>query len=638
MMQWIHDRLKGVAFWAFILPLSVTFVFFGIEGVISFTAAQSAGLHVNGEAIDSNKVREAYQNQISQLSQALEGDVPETMRKEVQESVVNGFVQEAIVTERANDAGYQVSNDEVAASIRALPYFQVGGEFSRDAYTALLQQNGISMAAFEADQRRQLLANQLAGNISRGSFLTSKEIDEALALQGEQREVAYAVLPVAPAIAAAKPTEAELEAWLKSHEADFLTEEYVALQFVELQRSAIAGKVQATEEALRAYFDTIKDRYATAEKRRARHILIEAGADAKADAAAKAKADGLLKQLQGGTDFAALAKANSADSGSAAQGGDLGLQEKDFFVGPFAAAVWAMQPGQSQVVKTQFGYHVVRLEEVSAGAGKTFEDVRAELVPEFQTAEAEKTFGELQDKLEETAFESSGSLDPVAKAVGAQMQTVERFTRLAGGGALPGDKKLVDAVFAKSVIDGANSRAVDLGNGRIVVARVTAHHKPQAQPLAAVRDRVEAAVKAAQGKDKLAAEAQAALKALQGGAALAAVAPGASVKAAAWVDRKGAAANASAGASPLAIPAEVLKASFTGPRPTAARSGVAALANGDQALWLVTAGRAGPKLEGEAAATAARQLISQTQQRDFAGYLAALRAKATVKVDPALFE
>ena len=126
MMQWIHDRLKGVAFWAFILPLSVTFVFFGIEGVISFTAAQSSGLHVNGEAVDANKVREAYQNQVSQLAQAFEGDIPEATRKQIQESVVNGFVQEALVTERARDAGYQVSNDEVAASIRALPYFQVG--------------------------------------------------------------------------------------------------------------------------------------------------------------------------------------------------------------------------------------------------------------------------------------------------------------------------------------------------------------------------------------------------------------------------------------------------------------------------------------------------------------------------------
>ena len=452
MMQWIHDRLKGVAFWAFILPLSVTFVFFGIEGVISFTAAQSAGLHVNGETVDANKVREAYQNQVSQLAQAFEGEVPDAMRKEVQESIVNGFVQEALITARAKDAGYQVSNDEVAASIKALPYFQVGGEFSRDAYTALLAQNNIQMAAFEADQRHQLLANQLAANISRGSFLTPKEIDEALALQGEQREVAYAVLPVAPAIAAAKPTEAQLADWLKSHEADFLTEEDVALQFVELQRAAIAAKVQVTDESLRAYFDSIKERYATAEKRRARHILVEAGADAKADAAAKAKADGLLKQLQGGADFAALAKANSADTGSATQGGDLGLQEKDFFVGPFAAAVWGMQPGQLQVVKTQFGYHVVRLEEIAAGAGKQFEDVRAELVPEFQTAEADKTFGELQDKLEETAFESSGSLEPVAKAVGVPVQTVARFTRAAGGGALPADKKLVDAVFAKTVI------------------------------------------------------------------------------------------------------------------------------------------------------------------------------------------
>ena len=628
MMQWIHDRLKGVAFWLFILPLSVTFVFFGVQGVISFTSAQGAGLNVNGETVDSARVRESYQNQISQLARAFEGEIPEATRKEVQDSIVNGFVQQQLLAQRAKDAGYQVTDEEVAASIRSLPYFQVGGEFSRDAYIALLQQNNISMASFEAEQRQQLLANQLVGGMARSAFLTPREVDEALALQGEQRDLAYATLAVAPAIAAAKPTEAQLEAWLKAHAADFRTEESVSLQFVELRRADIAAKVVVTEASLRAYFDTIKDRYATAEKRRARHILIEAaaGVDGKADAAAKAKADGLLAQLKGGADFAALAKANSADPGSAAEGGDLGLQEKDFFVGPFAAAVWGMKTGELQVVKTQFGYHVVRLEEVAAGAGKSFEDVRADITPEFQTAEADKTFGTLQDKLEETAFESSGSLDPVARAVGAPLQTVASYTRSAGGAPLPADKKLIDAVFAKSVLDGANSRAVDLGDGHVVVARVTEHHKPAEQPLAAVRDRVDAAVKTAQAKEVLAAAAQAALKAVAGGATLADAAKGATVTTPGWVDRKA-----------TGMAAEVLKAAFVGPRPTAPRSGAVALANGDQVVWQVSAGRAGPKLEGEAAAAAARQLVQQTQQRDFTGYLAAIRAKAKVHVDPALF-
>jgi len=628
MMQWIHDRLKGVAFWLLILPLSVTFVFFGVQGVISFTSAQGAGLSVNGETVDSARVRESYQNQISQLARAVEGEIPEATRKEVQDSIVNGFVQQQLLAQRAKAAGYQVTDEEVAASIRSLPYFQVGGEFSRDAYTALLQQNNISMASFEAEQRQQLLANQLVGGMARSAFLTPREVDETLALQGEQRDLAYATLPVAPAIAAAKPTEAQLEAWLKSHAADFRTEESVSLQFVELRRADIAAKVVVTEAALRTYFDTIKDRYATAEKRRARHILIEsaAGADPKTDAAAKAKADGLLAQLKGGADFAALAKANSSDPGSAAEGGDLGLQEKDFFVGPFAAAVWGMKPGDLQVVKTQFGYHVVRLEQVAAGAGKSFEDVRADITPEFQTAEADKTFGTLQDKLEETAFESSGSLDPVARAVGAPLQTVASYTRSAGGAPLPADKKLIDAVFAKSVLDGANSRAVDLGEGRVVVARVTEHHKPAEQPLVAVRDRVDAAVKTAQAKEALTAAAQEALKAVVGGTPLAVAAKSATVATPGWVDRKG------TGVAP-----DVLKAAFAGPRPAAPRSGVVALASGDQVIWQVSAGRAGPKLEGEAAAAAARQLVQQTQQRDFTGYLAAIRAKAKVHVDPTLF-
>ena len=627
MLQWINDRLKGIAFWVFILPLSVTFVFWGVQGVIDFSMSQGGGFQVNGEKVNAARVREAYQNQFAQLSRTFEGNVPEATRKQIQSSIIESFVQQQLVAQRAHQAGYRVSDAEVAESIRQLPYFQVGGVFNRDAYISMLQQQNLSVPAFEAEQREDLLTRQLVGGVGRSAFLTPREVDEMLALQGEQRELAYAVLPAAPYAAAATPTEAELEAWLTAHAVDYRTPESVALQFVELRNDAMAAKVAVTDEALLGYYESVKGRYATAEKRRPRHILIDAAAG---DAPAKAKADALLAQLRQGADFAKLAQANSTDTGSAAQGGDLGLQEKDFFVGPFAAAVWSMKPGELQVVKTQFGYHVVQLEEIAAGTGKSFAELKAELAPEYQRNEADKIFGNLQDKLEESAFENTGALEPVARAVGLPVQTLDTFTRTAGGGSLPADKKLVDAVFAQSVLEGANSRAVDLGGGRVVVARVTQHRPPAAQPLAAVRERVLLAVRTAQGRERAAAAAAAAAKALDGGAVLSAAlqgASGAQLTAAAWVGRK------TTGVAP-----ELLKAAFTGPRPGAARHGVVALANGDHALWVVTAGKPGSQLTGQEAAVAAQELIKLTTPRDFAGYLAALRAKAEVQLDDKLFD
>jgi peptidyl-prolyl cis-trans isomerase D len=627
MMQWIHDRAKGVAFWVILVPLALVFVVWGVHGIADFSPPQGEGLKVNGESVPAQRLTEAYQRQIAQLSQAYEGEVPAEVTKEVQDAVVNAFVQRALVNARTVDAGYAVSDAQVAESIMSIPVFQVGGKFSRDAYDAALRAQNINVAAFEAEQRESLLLDQVQAALGRSAFLTPKEIDEVFALRGEERELSWVVLPLAGFARTVAPDEATLEAWLKSHEADFRTPESVALQYLELRLDDIAAKVVVTDESLRAYYETVKARYATSERRRARHILIEAGSDA---AAAKQKAEGLLAQVKGGADFAALATANSADGGSAPMGGDLGMQEKDFFVGPFADAVWAMKPGEVQLVQTDFGYHVVRLEEVDAGSGRSFDSVRAELVSEFQRSEAEKAFGEAQEALETAAFENAGSLEPVARKVGLPLQSVESFTRAVGGGVLPADKKLVDAVFAKSVIEGANSRAVDLGNGRIVVARVTRYRAPQAQPLAAVRDRVIAAVRDAQGREQATAAAQAALKALADGKPLAAATAGikdAKAEAARWVNRK------AEGVAP-----ELLKAAFTGPRPTAPVRGTVTLANGDQVVWQVTSARPGPLPTGDTAMIEARQLMRQTSGRDLAGYVSAMRAKADVKVAPTLFK
>jgi len=249
-----------------------------------------------------------------------------------------------------------------------------------------------------------------------------------------------------------------------------------------------------TEEGLRAFYDQVAaERFTTAERRRARHILVESGSD---DAAAKAKAEKLAVEAKGGADFAALASANSDDPGSKGQGGDLGWATRDSFVAPFADALFAMNTGEIRgPVKTQFGYHIIKLEAVEPGAQRSFDEVRGELEADYRRDQAQSAFYERSQALADEAFAALSELDSVAQKFGLELRTVVDFTRQ-GGGALGADRKVIDTVFSDEVlVERQNSPALNLGAESVVVLRVTDHKTPAPRALEEVRAEIEAALR-----------------------------------------------------------------------------------------------------------------------------------------------
>ena len=251
-------------------------------------------------------------------------------------------------------------------------------------------------------------------------------------------------------------TDEQIQQYYERNKDQFLTPETVDLQYLELTREQAESNVQVTEQALKDYFEEIKDRFQTAERRRARHILITA-TDGLDDAAAQKKAEELAEQANAGADFAQLAKEHSKDPGSAEQGGDLGLAERGVYVGPFEDALFGMQVGEIRgPVKTQFGYHVLKLEEIEPGHQKTFEEARAEVEDEFRRERAQNSFYEATEKLSDAAFSALTELDSVAKTMNLPLREVKGFTREGGGefGAVEvlGDGTAVDPrVRARSV-------------------------------------------------------------------------------------------------------------------------------------------------------------------------------------------
>ena len=638
MLQWINDRMKVIG-WIFILPLALVFAVWGVQGIVSFTSAQDRGLKVNGEDVNAERLRQAYQEQLVQLNRIYPDEVPADVRKTTQDRVVEEFVNTALLDQKVKERGYVVSDKDVATSIYGFQGFQVAGQFNKDAYFALLRERGYTPERFEAEQRQLLKVRALETGLFVSSFATPAEMARSAALKGETRELAVAVVPLAKYLATAKPDEAAVKAYYEAHKADFRTPDSVHLSYVALRVADATRDVAVDDAALRAYYETVKERYIEPERRRARHILIQ-GQD---DAARKKAEEVYALATQPGADFAALAKQRSQDAGSAAEGGDLGFAEKSFFVGPFADAVFAMQPGEVKgPVKTQFGWHVIKLEEIQPGKSKPLEEVKADLEHEYRRTEAERRFGERQEKLEQLAFENSGSLEPVAKVLGLKIEEIAEFHKGLPGNELAANAKLVQAAFSADLLGGQNSRPIELAPGNVVVIRASDHRLPADQPLEAVRAKAVEGARRALAEQQARAAAERIAQAVGAGgnwdAALKSVgAVAAAGKTAAPDALKFEPAKRVVRADPSVAP-EVLAAAFKAKAPAAggATTGAVPLASGDVAAFALSGVRAGEIKDG--GAMERRALQAAAGQAEFAAYLDALRARAKVHYNPAMFE
>jgi peptidyl-prolyl cis-trans isomerase D len=630
MLQQIRDKITGWFAIVFLGAIAIVFIFWGIQFESS---ANVSAVTVNGEEVPVESVRRAWQERQTELQRATRDELPPEVVKQGQEQIVQEFIRRELLVQRADQLGYRVSDRELADALAAIPALQVDGKFSRDRYAALLRAQGRSEADFEAEFRRDLEINQLRNAVAVSAFALPGEVRRRVELQGETRDVDLVVLPAAPFEAGVTLTAEDVAGWYKTNEADYRTPESVSLQYLQLRADDVAATVQVTDAALRAHYDQVAgERYVSAERRRARHLLVESGAD---DAAALAKAEALAKRARDGEDFSTLAAQNSDDPGSKSQGGDLGWSTRESFVAPFAEALFAMQKGEIRgPVKTQFGYHVIKLDEIEAAHQRTFDEVRAELESDYRSEQAQATFYERSQQLADEAFASLDSLEPAAQKLGLELRTVPTFTRQ-GGAPLGNDRKLIESAFSDEVLqERQNSPAISVGDDSVVVLRVTEYRPSAQRPLEEVRAEVEASLRA--DRARLAADAAAKLAAQR-------LTAGGS-----WADtvatlglQAGTTTSITRGAE--GIPPELMKAIFGVAAPAQGRvaGGVGRLPSGDAALFAVSAVRPGSLDSPELAAQAAsitQQAAGQSALEEFSAYVAELERTAEIKRNPKLFE
>jgi peptidyl-prolyl cis-trans isomerase D len=631
MLQTIHDKLKGWLAGVVLGAIGLVFVFWGINWTLT---APSYAAKVNGSEVSANEVRQSYQQQLAQMERQANGSLSEAQRNDIKKRVLDDYVNSEALVTRADALGYRVSDQDLLTAMAQVPAFQVDGKLDYAHAVAVLRAQGRSIPEIEALFRRDAKLRQLDSALSQSSFATAAELKQVRALTKQQRELTWLTLPAEKYAADATPDDAALKTYYDAHKFDYMTPETVDLRYVEISLSQLASKVNVDDAQLKAYYDEQKlktpERFTQTEQRRVSHILLSV-TDPKDDAAVKAKAEGILKRAQAGEDFSKLAKDFSQDPGSAAQGGDLGWSERKVWVAPFADAAYSMKVDEIRgPVKTQFGYHILKLVGIQPVSVKTFEQSKAELETEYRRNEAEKLFNNAQDQLADAALQNATDIDVVARKAGLTVVEIPVFSRIDGGGALGKIPAVIEAAFSQDVLDGRLSPIVEVEKGRGVVLRATDHKLPQQKPLDAVRTELVTAWKKQRGIELAAAAAADAVKRLQGGDSWDAVAKSLdqAVVAPKFVAR-----------SDQQVPMEVRTTAFGEAKPAGKTlSSDARLSNGDAAVIALSAVREEPGDASHPDLDMRRQYAAQIASTEAQSYAAGARADAKVILNPQAVE
>ncbi|HZX79347.1 MAG TPA: SurA N-terminal domain-containing protein [Lysobacter sp.] len=438
--------------------------------------------------------------QTARQQQGAEFDAREFESTESKRKVLDELIDERVQGLWALRQGVVVSDAMVRSEIARIPAFQRDGKFDMQQYRLAVRTLNPprTEAQFEQLIRAGLADSILRTSIGTSAFATSSETARLIALLGERRDVSVVQLP-APAPDAAPVTAAEIDAWYRAHLAQYRAPETVTLEYVEL--NAAAMPVPAVDEAaLRQRYEQEKKRFVSDEQRQAAHILITvpAGAAAAVDNAARDKATRLAAQARApGADFAALARANSDDIGSKAAGGDLGFIGRGALAPAFEKALFEMQPGQvSDPVRTDFGWHVIRLGQIQRGNQESFEQARATLEKELVETGRERRYNELSTQLVDDVLKNPSVLAPAAQAAGLPLQTVGPIARGQGSGVIAHPLVQRTAFSETAIQQRMVTDPIDVGNDHSVLLRVKNHSPARQLALAEVRDRVVAAIRA----------------------------------------------------------------------------------------------------------------------------------------------
>ncbi|MFJ5445206.1 SurA N-terminal domain-containing protein [Methylobacillus methanolivorans] len=482
MLEAIRDRSKGWLAKAILAAITIPFALVGVDSYLRDAGSNVAVAKVGKDSITVQEYSNALQNLRNRLQS--EGKVDQAVidGPELKQAVIDHLVEGKLLAAEVKRANFIVSDEQLSNYITREESFHQDGKFSQELYDQFLADRRRTPSQFENEVRGDLLTMQAREGLSALAFVPNGVANNAIKIEHQSREVSVAEFKTADYISQVKVTDDEVKAYYKEHQEKFKVPEQVKLEFVLLSANALIASQQVTDQEARDYYAQNAAQFQGDEQRRASHILIGFGVSPSPDAKQKAKqkAQEVLALVKKNPEqFEQLAHQYSQDPGSKDKGGDLGLFGPGAMVKPFEDAVFSMKPGTiSDLVETDFGYHIIKLTEIHGNA-QSFESTQGQIRAELMYQKALAKFSEQAENFSNMVYEQADSLEPVAKEFGLQVQNSGWLSRADGAKFFKNDK-LMDAVFSDEVLkEKRNTEAVEVSPNNLISARV-AEYKPAA--------------------------------------------------------------------------------------------------------------------------------------------------------------
>jgi len=487
MLGAIRNKSKGWVAYLIVGLITVPFALFGIQDYAS-RSANTAIAKVDGEDIDINIYYQELSTQQRNLQQQLGAAYTQEIDNVLKQNLLDSLINEKLIENYANSLDIVTLDDEVKSVIEMNQAFLVDGEFSQDRYLQLLRLNSYSPAAYEIAQSKALNREQIKRNLSGSAFMSSTQTKQLNDLASQEREVSYLALNTENYKDEVSVSQSQISDYFNENRSSFVEGRKVKVDFVELTLDSMEEPESPSNDDLKNLYDDNAELYTNPERRRAQHILVESEELAK----------DLLNQIKEGADFAELAKANSEDTSSSEEGGDLGFFERELMGAEFDEAAFAMNIGDvSEVVATDYGYfHIIKLTDIEPETMQSFDEVQEQLVSLYiRTAKEKLLFGSLEEFMN-LSYEES--LDMVADQFGLELQTSDFF----GEGSSQYDPKFVASAFSSAVIDdGENSEVMEISPEKFVVLALSDLQSEREKDLSEVEGQIESVLKTLAAKE-----------------------------------------------------------------------------------------------------------------------------------------
>ena len=496
MLQDLREKSQGKIAWIIIGLISLTFVLVGAESVFDFAGNRSKTVaEVNGQKITASEVETLYQQVLQQADKEALKIAPEQLKKELLQSLID----KTVLTQRMERLGMEISPQRLSSFIAAMPNFRApNGEFSKELYQRFLASTGYSDATFRAIITENLLREQLQQGVLKTEMTPESDLHDLVKYLYQKRSVRYAEVPKAPFKARVGVNDTDIKAYYDEHKKDFMTQEQIALEYIHLSFDKLLADFKPTDAEIEKFYNDNVAMFSDPERVHVAHILIALPKEADEDAVktAKAKVEEVQNKIKAGESFDSLAKQYSQDQGSAAQGGDLQWLESGEMVPEFEKAAFALKKTNqiSSPIRTEFGFHIIKLVEKKEHKVQPFTEVKSDVLTKMKQEWAQEELANKADQLTALAYDHPDSLQAAADKLKINIDKTDLFSAQTG----PKEPVLqntavLNAAFSNTVKDDKNnSDLIKADDKNYIVVRVMKHVPAAQKPIDEVKAEIEA--------------------------------------------------------------------------------------------------------------------------------------------------